>query len=66
MRARVGFSYGGIRESGMNSTQLGMMIDADMTHIGGTYWNFNGYWRGNYNTSTSSMPLAPAIKRLPT
>lgn len=54
MRARVGFSYGGTRESGLNSTQLGMMIDADMTHIGGTYWNFNGYWRGNLNTSSSN------------
>lgn len=54
MRARFGFSYGGIRESGLNSTQLGMMIDADMTHIGGTYWNFNGYWRGTLNTSSSA------------
>ncbi len=58
MRARVGFSYGGIRESGINSTQLGMMIDADMTHIGGTYWNFTGFWRGTMNTSTSSLPGA--------
>jgi hypothetical protein len=56
MRARFGFSYGDLNESGMNSTQLGMMIDADMTHIGGTYWNFNGYWRGNYNVSTTSLP----------
>jgi hypothetical protein len=56
MRARVGFSYGGTRESGLNSTQVGMMIDADLTHIGGTYWNFNGYWRGNLNTSSSSIP----------
>lgn len=56
MRAWVGFSYGGIRESGINSTQLGMMIDADMTHIGGTYWNFTGFWRGTMNTSTSSLP----------
>ena len=56
MRARVGLSYGGTRESGLNSTQVGMMIDADMTHIGGTYWNFNGYWRGNLNTSSSSIP----------
>jgi hypothetical protein len=55
MRARVGLSYGGTRESGLNSTQVGMMIDADMTHIGGTYWNFNGYWRGNLNTSSSSI-----------
>jgi hypothetical protein len=56
MRARFGFSYGDIREGGMNSSELGMMIDADMTHIGGTYWNFNGYWRGNYNVNTTSLP----------
>lgn len=55
MRARFGFSYGGIRESGMNSAQVGMMVDADMTHIGGSYWNFNGYWRGYLNTSSSSI-----------
>jgi hypothetical protein len=55
MRARFGFSYGGIRESGMNSVQLGMMIDADMTHLGGTYWNFAGYWRGYLNTSSNSL-----------
>ena len=59
-RARVGFSYGELSETGMNSTQLGMMIDADMTHIGGTYWNFNGYWRGNYNTSSEAIPGAGA------
>jgi len=58
MRARFGFSYGGIQESGMNSAQLGMMIDADMIHIGGTYWNFNGYWRGNLTTSNTSIPGA--------
>ena len=52
-RARFGLSYGGIREGGLNSTQLGMMIDADITHIGGTYWNFAGYWRG-YMTNNSS------------
>lgn len=58
MRARFGFSYGGIRESGMNSTQMGMMIDADMTHIGGTYWNFAGFWRGYLNTSSNAIPGA--------
>jgi hypothetical protein len=56
MRGRFGLSYGGIQESGMNSTQVGLMIDADMTHIGGTYWNFAGYWRGNLNTSSSTFP----------
>ncbi len=58
MRARVGFGYGDINESGMNSAQLGMMVDADMTHLGGTYWNFSGYWRGNYDASTTSLPGA--------
>jgi hypothetical protein len=55
MRARFGFGYGELSESGMNSTQMNAMIDADLTHIGGTYWNFAGYWRGNYNTSSSSL-----------
>jgi hypothetical protein len=55
-RGRFGFSYGGIQESGMNSAQLGMMIDADMTHIAGTYWNFNGFWRGNLISNSSSLP----------
>ena len=56
MRGRFGSSYGGIQESGLNSTQIGLMIDADMTHIAGTYWNFNGYWRGNLTNSTTNIP----------
>ena len=56
MRGRFGFSYGGIQESGMNSSQLGLMIETDMTHIGGTYWNFAGYWRGNMTTSHGGIP----------
>jgi hypothetical protein len=56
MRGRFGFSYGGIQESGLNSTQIGMMVEADMTHIAGTYWNFNGFWRGNLNKSSSTLP----------
>lgn len=55
MRARVGFGYGELSESGMSSTQLNAMVDADLTHIAGTYWNFAGYWRGNYNTSSTSL-----------
>jgi len=56
MRARVGFGYGDIGESGMSSTQLNLMVDADMTHIGGSYWNFAGYWRGNYSMSSTALP----------
>jgi hypothetical protein len=58
MRARVAFGYGDITESGASSTQMTAMIDADLNHIGGTYWNFNGYWRGNYNTSSNPIPGA--------
>jgi hypothetical protein len=56
MRGRVGFSYGGIQESGMQSSQLSLMIDVDLTHIHGTYWDFAGFWRGYLNTSSSSIP----------
>lgn len=55
MRGRLGFSYGGINEAGMNSTQMGMIIQTDMTHIGGTWWNFGGYWRGYMNTSHTNV-----------
>ena len=55
-RARVGFSYGGISEGSMQSKQIGAMIDADFTHLGGTYWNFAGYWRGYMNTSSVTIP----------
>jgi hypothetical protein len=55
MRARLGFSSGGIYEGGMASRQVGMMIDADMTHLWGTYWNFSGYWRGYLNSSSNSI-----------
>jgi hypothetical protein len=57
IRGRFGFDYGGTSESGgYSSKQIGMLINADMTYLGGTYWNFTGYWRGNLNTSSSSNP----------
>jgi len=31
------------------------MVDADLTHIGGTYWNFAGFWRGYLNTSSTNI-----------
>ena len=56
IRGRFGFDYGGTQESGGFSTrQVGMVINADMTYLGGTYWNFTGYWRGNLNSSNSNL-----------
>jgi len=51
IRGRVGFDYGNLSEpGGISSRQIGLLIDADMSHIGGTHWNFTGYWRGNLET----------------
>ena len=58
-RGRVGFDYGATNESGgLSSRQMGLVIDADMRNIGGTYWNFVGSWRGNMGTSSSTLPGA--------
>jgi hypothetical protein len=54
IRGRFGFDYSGTRESGgFSSRQIGAVMNADMTYLGGTYWNFTGYWRGNLNTRST-------------
>jgi len=58
-RGRLGFNYGGTGQSGgFTSRQMGLVIDADMRNIGGTYWNFIGSWRGNFGTSSTALPGA--------
>jgi hypothetical protein len=52
-RGRIGVDYSTIR--GMNgsmppSYEMGLVLRADMTRIGGTYWNFTGYYRGRLNS----------------
>jgi hypothetical protein len=57
IRGRIGFDYGGVHEAGgLNSKQLGLIIQSDISNIGGTYWNFKGYWRGNMNVSSAPAP----------
>ncbi len=54
MRGRIGFDFGNLSEpGGISSRQVGLMIEADMSRIEGTHWNFTGYWRGNLNTQNS-------------
>jgi hypothetical protein len=56
MRGRIGVNYGTLSEpGGVSSRQVGLMIEADMSRIGGTHWNFTGYWRGNLNTQNSGV-----------
>ena len=54
MRGRFGWDLGYLSEPGSaSSRQVGLLIDADMSRIGGTHWNFTGFWRGNVNTQNS-------------
>ncbi len=54
-RGRFGFEYNSIRDngSGAASTQLGLVLRADMTRLGGSYWNLSGYYRGRLNSRTT-------------
>ncbi|NDQ57046.1 MAG: hypothetical protein GZ088_08235 [Acidipila sp.] len=52
-RGRIGMDYTTIR--GMNASipasyQVGFVVRADVTRIGGTYWNLSGYYRGRFSS----------------
>jgi hypothetical protein len=58
-RGRIGVEYGSVRASGGESVtnQLGLIVRADITRIGGSYWNLGGYWRGRFDLrSGTSQP----------
>jgi len=57
VRGRVAFEHSTLidREAGTQSHYTGAAIRADMTRIGGTYWNFRGYWRGRIQSRQSSL-----------
>jgi hypothetical protein len=51
IRGRIGFEYNGIwGGSTVSSSDLGVVLRADMTRIGGTYWNLSGYTRFRANS----------------
>ena len=52
MSARIGFDLSSITSGGSTpgtSLQRGISFQSDMTHILGTHWNLQGYWRGRTN-----------------
>ncbi len=56
VRGRIGFDYIGVVShdgSGMQSSNLGMVLRADITRLNGSYWNVSGYWRGRFNSTTA-------------
>lgn len=61
MQGRIGIEYSSIVTRGTpssTSSEMGMVARFDMTRIGGTYWNFDGYWRGSFASLSGSA--APA------
>ena len=42
--------------AGLDSHSTGLVLRADMTRIGGTYWNFRGYWRGRIQSRETRLP----------
>ena len=56
-RGRIGFEYGGLALGGQGSgltSQVGLVIESDITRIGGTYWNLSGYWHGLLNSNSGN------------
>lgn len=47
VRGRIGLEYGSIfgQGAGLGSNQASVVLRTDMTRIGGSYWNLNGYSR---------------------
>ncbi len=56
-RGRFGFEYNSIHDlgSGANSSELGFVLRADVTRIGGSYWNLSGFYRGRLNSNTVAL-----------
>jgi hypothetical protein len=65
IRGRIGFDLGYLAEpGGASSRQTGLLIDADISSIGGTHWNFKGYWRGDLtsqNTGNLGSGISPLV-----
>lgn len=54
IRGRIGLDLGYLSEpGGVSSRQTGLLLDADISRIGGTHWNFKGYWRGDLTSQNS-------------
>jgi hypothetical protein len=60
VRGRISYEFNSIQDhqAGFTTLQNGMALRMDANRLGGTFWNFTGYWRGRVNTSASpSQPV---------
>ncbi|HST11173.1 MAG TPA: AMIN domain-containing protein [Terriglobales bacterium] len=65
IRGRIGFDYSAISGSVGSSSQVGVVARADMTHIAGTHWNLEGYWRGRitHQSRTEEATLQSVLNK---
>jgi hypothetical protein len=68
MQGRFGFDYIGTQNLGASQSSgkdVGIVMRADFTRIGGTYWNLQGYWRGriDYLSANTQPTLQELINR---
>jgi hypothetical protein len=57
MQGRIGFDYFGTHSldaSQANGRDLGIVLRANFTRIGGTYWNFQGYYNGTIDSASAA------------
>jgi len=61
MRGRIGVEYSSVmsrNNPSSTSSEIGLVARFEMSRIGSTYWNFNGYWRGRFSMlSGSAVPV---------
>ena len=59
LRGRIGIEYNTIfdHSDGLLTNQYGGVVQMDMTRLGGTYWNFTGYWRGRFTQSNGAPQI---------
>jgi hypothetical protein len=59
VRGRISFEENAILDhtSGMATMQEGIVLRADITRIAGGYWNFTGYWRGQFTSRSGAASV---------
>jgi hypothetical protein len=65
-RGRISYEFDTIRDhgAGLATDQNGVVLRADVTRIGGSYWNFTGYWRGRVNSRYSAASQQQTLRDL--
>ncbi len=61
MRGRIGVEYGSIfvhNNPASRNMETGVVARLDMNRIGGSYWNFSGYWRGRFTSESRGAQTA--------